>query len=150
MNNKVKDVDTKNRTNYFVSVIINIENFNANNVKIDEKPYNNILIYYTRCVTIKDLKSVKINSGSPLYLIYSKVNGYFEEINKSKHLTLVPTNESKEKIKTYEELWSEIKELVRESVTKSSDHYDEKYMKVKFNLDYELLLKKTTEIGNSC
>ena len=32
MNNKVKDVDTKNRTNYFVSVIINIENFNANNV----------------------------------------------------------------------------------------------------------------------
>ena len=150
MNNKVKDVDTKNRTNYFVSVIINIENFNANNVKIDEKPYNNILIYYTRCVTIKDLKSVKINSGSPLYLIYSKVNGYFEEINKSKHLTLVPTNESKEKIKTYEELWSEIKELVRESVTKSSDHYDEKYMKVKFNLDYELLLNKTTEIGNSC
>ena len=150
MNNKVKDVDTKNRTNYFVSVIINIENFNANNVKIDEKPYNNILIYYTRCVTIKDLKSVKINSGSPLYLIYSKVNGYFEEINKSKHLTLVPTNESKEKIKTYEELWSEIKELIRESVTKSSDHYDEKYMKVKFNLDYELLLNKTTEIGNSC
>ena len=150
MNNKVKDVDTKNRTNYFVSVIINIENFNANNVKIDEKPYNNILIYYTRCVTIKDLKSVKINSGSPLYLIYSKVNGYFEEINKSKHLTLVPTNESKEKIKTYEELWSEIKELVRESVTKSSDHYDEKYMKVKFNLDYELLLSKTIEIGNSC
>ena len=150
MNNKVKDVDTKNRTNYFVSVIINIENFNANNVKIDEKPYNNILIYYTRCVTIKDLKSVKINSGSPLYLIYSKVNGYFEEINKSKHLTLVPTNESKEKIKTYEELWSEIKELIRESVTKSSDHYDEKYMKVKFNLDYELLLNKTIEIGNSC
>ena len=150
MNNKVKDVDTKNRTNYFVSVIINIENFNANNVKIDEKPYNNILIHYTRCVTIKDLKSVKINSGSPLYLIYSKVNGYFEEINKSKHLTLVPTNDSKEKIKTYEELWSEIKELVRESVTKSSDHYDEKYMKVKFNLDYELLLNKTTEIGNSC
>ena len=92
-NNKVKDVDTKNRTIYFFSVIINIENFNANNVKIDEKPYNNILIYYTRCVTIKDLKSVKINSGSPLYLIYSKVNGYFEEINKSKHLTLVPTNE---------------------------------------------------------
>ena len=150
MNNKVKDVDTKNRTNYFVSVIINIENFNANNVKIDEKPYNNILIYYTRCVTIKDLKSVKINSGSPLYLIYSKVNGYFEEINKSKHLTLVPTNESKEKIKTYEELWSEIKELIRESVTKSSYHYDEKYMKVKFNLDYELLLSKTIEIGNSC
>ena len=38
MNNKVKDVDTKNRTNYFVSVIINIENFNANNVKMMKSP----------------------------------------------------------------------------------------------------------------
>ena len=27
------------------------------------------------------------------------MNGYFEEINGNKYLTLVPTNESKEKIK---------------------------------------------------
>ena len=32
------------------------------------------------------------------------MNGYFEEINKSKFLTLVPTNKSKEIIKKYEEL----------------------------------------------
>ena len=32
------------------------------------------------------------------------MNGYFEEINRNKYLTLVPTNESKEKIKKYEEL----------------------------------------------
>ena len=49
-------------------------------------------------MTIKDSKYIKINSVSPLYLIFNKVNGYFEEINKSKYLTLVPTNESKEKI----------------------------------------------------
>ena len=53
---------------------------------------------------IKDLKYVKMNSINPLYLIFSKVNGYFEEINKSKYLTLVPTNESNKKIKKYEEL----------------------------------------------
>ena len=41
---------------------------------------------------------MKINSINPLYLIFSKVNRYFEEIDKSKYLTLVPTNESKEKI----------------------------------------------------
>ena len=34
----------------------------------------------------------------------SKVNEYFEEINKNKYLMLVPTNESKEIIKKYEEL----------------------------------------------
>ena len=43
---------------------------------------------------MKDSKRVKINSVNPLYLIFSKVNGYFEEVNKSK-LMLVPTNKSK-------------------------------------------------------
>ena len=52
-------------------------------------------------VTIKDLKYVKINSVNPLYLIISKVNGYFEEINGNKYLTVVPTIESKEKMKNY-------------------------------------------------
>ena len=53
--------------------------------------------YYIGYVTIKDLEYVKINSVNTLYLIFSKVNGYFEEINKSKYLTLFSTNESKEK-----------------------------------------------------
>ena len=47
---------------------------------------------------IKDSKYVKINSINPLYLINNKVNGYFEEFNKRKYLTLVPTIETKEKI----------------------------------------------------
>ena len=54
-------------------------------------------------MTIKDLKYVKINSVNPLDLIFSKVNGYFEEINKNKYLTRVPTNESKEIIKKYKD-----------------------------------------------
>ena len=44
---------------------------------------------------IKDLKYVAVNSVNLLYLIFSKVNEYFEEINGSKYLTLVPTNEIK-------------------------------------------------------
>ena len=36
------------------------------------------------------------------------MNGYFEEINKKKYLVLVPTNESKEIVKRYEELWNKI------------------------------------------
>ena len=57
-------------------------------------------------ILIKDSKYAKTNTVNPLYLIFNKVNGYFEEINGSKHLTVVPTNESKEKIKKSEELWS--------------------------------------------
>ena len=84
--------------------IINIKNFDPNKIKIDKKSYKNVLIYFIEYVTIKDLKYVKINSVNPLCVIINKVNGYFEEINKN--LTLVPTNESKEKVKNYEELWS--------------------------------------------
>ena len=43
------------------------------------------------------------------------MNGYFEEINKSEYLTVVPTNESKEKINKYEELWNKIRDLIRSS-----------------------------------
>ena len=56
-------------------------------------------------MTIKDSKYVKSYSVNLLYLIFKNVNGYIEEINKSKYLTLVPTNKSKEKTKKYEELW---------------------------------------------
>ena len=58
---------------------------------------------------------------------------------------LVPTNESKEKIKKYEELWSKIKDLIR-SITKNLDDYDGNYMKIKFNSDDKLHLNKTIEI----
>ena len=64
------------------------------------------IISYTGYVTIKDLKYLKIISVNPLYLIFNKVNGYSEEIHKHKYLTLVPTNERKDKIKKYVELWS--------------------------------------------
>ena len=64
-------------------------------------------------MTIKDSKNVKINSVNPLYLIFSKVNGYFKKNNKNKNLTLVPTNKSKEIIKKYEEMWSKIRDLIR-------------------------------------
>ena len=56
--------------------------FDPNNIKIDEKSFKDILIYYIGYVTIKISKYVKINSVNPLYLISM----------------LVPTNESKEKI----------------------------------------------------
>ena len=86
MSNKVKDIDIKNWIYYFFGDIINIKNFYSNNIEIDEKSDNNILISYSGYVTIKDSKYVKINGVNPLYLILSKVNGYFEEIDKSKYL----------------------------------------------------------------
>ena len=80
------------------------------------------------------------------------MNGYFEEINGNKYLTLVSTNKSKEKIKKYEELWIKIRDTIN-SVTKISDDYDyhEKYINhekyiIKSDSNDELLLNKTIEI----
>ena len=58
----------------------------------------------------------------------NKLNGCFEEINRNKYLMLVPSNESKGKNRN-------------RSITKNSDHYDEKYAKIKINSDDELRVK---------
>ena len=98
MGNKVKDRSIKSHTCYFFDDIINRKNFDPNNIKLDGKSYKNILIYYIGFITIKDSKCVKIYSVNPLYFIFNKTNGFFEEINGKKYLTLVSTNESKDKI----------------------------------------------------
>ena len=54
---------------------------------------------------MKDSKYVKTDSVNPLHLIFNKINGYFEEINKNKYLALVATNKSK-KNKKYKKLMS--------------------------------------------
>ena len=37
MSNKVKEIDIKSQTYYFFNDIINIKNFDTNNIKIDKK-----------------------------------------------------------------------------------------------------------------
>ena len=56
----VKDINIKNLTYYFFNDTIYIENFDPNNIKIDEKSYKNILIYYIGYIMIK--KDLKIDS----------------------------------------------------------------------------------------
>ena len=68
-----------------------------------------------------------------------------DTLKKLTKITLVPTNESNDIIKKYEELWSKIRDLIK-LIIKNSDHYDEKYMKIKFDSDDDLPLNKTIEI----
>ena len=121
MSNNVKDINIKNHTYCFFDDITNTKEFDLINIKLDEKLYKNIFIYYIAYVTIKDSKYVKINSVNSLCLMFNRIGGYFEEVNGNKYLTLVPTNESEEKIKKYEELWIKIRDLFR-SVTKKLDY----------------------------
>ena len=91
---------------------------------------------------------LKINSVNLLYLIINKINVYIEENNNGdKYLTLGPTDESKEILRKYDKMWSKIKDLIR-LITTNSDDYDLKYMKIKFDSNDDLALKKTLELPN--
>ena len=107
MSNKIKYINIKSRTSKIFNDIIDIISFDPSNIKTGEKSCKNILIYYIGYVTIKEY--VKMYSANLLYLIFRYVSGCFEEINRNKYSTLVPTNEI---IKKYEELWIKIKTLM--------------------------------------
>ena len=66
----------------------------------------------------KNLSHAKINNLNSWYLIINKINGYIEGSRVNKYLTLVPTNESKEALKKYEQPWNKIRDRIR-SVTQT-------------------------------
>ena len=98
MSNKVKNINIKSHI-LLLWWFYQYKKCYLNDIKIAGKTHKDILISYIGYEAIKDSKYVKIYSVNHLYLIFKKVNGYFEEVNKSKYLTLVSTNESKGKIK---------------------------------------------------
>ena len=121
--------------------MINIKNFQSNLLKIDKKSYKNIDIYYIGYITVKDSDYVKINSVNPLYLIINEVNGYFEEISGNKYIVLVSTDKNKEVLTKYTELWDEIRNSI-ENINNMSGEYGKDFMKIKFDSDDSLPLKK--------
>ena len=62
-------------------------------------------------------------------------------------MKLVHTDKSKDALKKYGDLWKKIKSIIR-STSNRSDNYFEKYLKIRFNSDDELPLKKTLELHN--
>ena len=122
--------------------MINIKDFDSNLLKMGEKSYKNIDIYYIGYLTIKDSDYVKINIVIPLYLIIDKVDECFEEKNGNKYLTLVSTDKNKEVLTKYTELWNKIKNLIK------LGEYGKDFMKIKFNSDDNLPLNKILKIHN--
>ena len=67
-----------------------IKYFDPDKTKIDEKSYKNIHIYDIGYVTSKDSKYINVNTLNTLYLIFNKVNKYFEEINENNYFNARP------------------------------------------------------------
>ena len=143
----IKQINIKNQTYYFYNDIIDLQTFDSNNLKLDKKSYKNLDIYNIGYVTIKKIGSgYDINSVNPLYLLIGNASGYIEEINKDKYLLFDVTDESKELLKRYDDVFngiiSKIKKLDDDWL-----EYKKDYMKIKFNSDDNLPLNKPLKIS---
>ena len=77
---EVKQINIKNGTYYFYNDQINLNDFDASLLKIDEKDYKGIDIYYIGYITFQEIANCNnINSVNPLYLMINKMISHFEE-----------------------------------------------------------------------
>ena len=146
---KVKQIEIKNRTYYFYNDIINVEEFDSNLLNIDKLSYKDIDIYYIGYITIKKISDFENNcSINPLHLITRKVDRHIEEKNESKYLVfdsteLHSTDENKEVLEKYTELWDWIKSKIGTTNDGKNGEYGKVCMKIKFNTGDNLPLNKS-------
>ena len=90
----------------------------------------------------KNGNCTNINSVNPLYLGITHANGYIEEKDMNKYLVFDSANENQELLKKYSDAFNGIRDKIRE-INNNEYDYEQEYMKVKFNSDYDLPLNKS-------
>ena len=161
----VKQIDIKNRTYYFYNDIIDLKKFDTGLLKIGKKSYKNIGVYNIGYITKKKIDDYEnIYSMNPLYLFIDHARGYVEDLNSlylnidhasgyikekgvNKYLVFDSTDENKELLKKYNDVWNGIKNKIEE-VSSGECDYEKDYMKIKFNSDDDLPLNKPLKFHN--
>ena len=86
----IRQLNIEGRTYYFYSDLINIKDFNSNNLKLYKKTVLGNDVYYIGYITKKPQWNV--NSLNPLYLMINKIKGHFEKVDGDKYLILSSEN----------------------------------------------------------
>ena len=102
-----KQLNIKNRTYYFYNDLINIKNLDPKLLKLDEKSFNDISMYYIGYVT--KTPEYNINSVNPLYLRVDEIDGFVEENEGSKYLNIALTDSNSEMLKNMQKFGAELK-----------------------------------------
>ena len=143
----VKSINIKNRTYHFFNDVINIEDFDSNLLKIDKKSYKNIGIYNIGYITIKKIDDYEdIYIVNPLYLIIGEVDGFIEEKNGSKYLVFDSTDENKEVLTKYTEIWDGIENEIETINGGKKGKYGKDFMKIRFDTDDYFPLNKPLKL----
>ena len=107
---ETKQINIKNQTYYFYNDIIDLKDFDARLLKVDQKSYKNNDIYYTGYITIKKIDDYESTySVNLLYLRIGYTSGYTEEKNGNKYLIFDSVDENKEVLKNTHMFGMELK-----------------------------------------
>ena len=76
-----------------------------------------------------------------MYLFLNHTNRCIEEKNENKYLIFDSTDENKELLKKYSDVWNRIKNKI-EAISSGKCDYEKDFMKIKLNSDDDLPLNK--------
>ena len=132
-----KQLDIKNKTYYFYNDLINVSNFEPDNLKLNKKTWRDIDIYYIGYVDKGKPSELGVNSVNPLYLIVNKAFCFVGEKDGVKYLKI-----DKGKIlNKWDQVFNGIKYHINK--TDNSDvKFDSDYDKIRFVTNDNLPLRK--------
>ena len=79
-NDKLKEIEIINRTCYYFVDLIKIKYFNSDNILMNEKSYENILVYDISYKTLIGAKLLRIR--------FEKINGFIRVYDQTRYLVL--------------------------------------------------------------
>ena len=82
-----------------------------------------------------------------MYLLINHGIGYIEEKGVNKYLIFDSTDENKELLKKYNDIWNGIRDKIKEISSGECD-YEKHYMKIRFNYDDDFPLNKPLKFHN--
>ena len=135
----IRQLNIKSRTYYFYNDLINIKDFNNNNLKLDKESVLGNDVYYIGYITKK--LQWNVYSGKTVYLIINKIKGHFEKVDGDKYLII--SSENGDIMQKYQDVFDGTKEIIK----KINDYgqpikYDGNYMKIKFNTEDNIPLNR--------
>ena len=112
-------------------------------LKIDNKSYKNIDIYYIGYITIRKTDDYEsIYSVNPLHLRINYASGYIAEKNGNKYLIFDSVDENREVLEKYADVLDGIKNKIKSINGGKENYYGKDYIKIKFNSNDDLPLNK--------
>ena len=84
---------------------------------------------------------------NPLYLLINHANGYVEEKEVNKYLIFDSTDENKELLKKYSDVWNRVRDKIKEIISGECD-YEKDHLKITFNSGDNLPLNKLLKFHN--